>query len=279
MKQRYREQSRFSDPGPLAGLLDPLPAEVPADLPALMSIIRNVIVHYRASGLRFTGERLAEIDSRWVERILGVDQGRFPMPLADPRPEASRVVGCCRDFTLLTVAALRHHGVPARSRIGFASYLLDDWNCDHAVAEYWNGTRWVLADAQLDPERYPFDTADLPQFMTAAQAWDAHRRGLIDADVYGVDPSLPFRGHQFLLDSVLLEVAHRQRDEVLLWDQWGAITDRVADELADLLLSADTGDAAAEEALTKRYATDPALQFTGRVHCMSPSGFDGWVTV
>jgi len=279
MMQRYREQSRFSDPGPYAELLSPLPAAVPADLPALMSIVRNVIVHYGASGIGFTGDRLAEIDSRWAEKILAVDQGRFPMPLAHPRPEASRVVGCCRDFALLTVAALRHHGVPARVRVGFAPYLREDWNCDHAVAEYWNGTRWVLADPQLDPEQYPFNTADLPQFMTAAQAWDAHRRGLIDADTYGVDPSLPFKGHQFLLDSVLLELAHRQRDEVLLWDQWGAITDRVADELANLLLAADRGDAAAERALTDRYSTDPSLRLTTRVHCMSPSGFDGWVTV
>ncbi|WP_433045477.1 transglutaminase domain-containing protein [Dactylosporangium sp. CS-033363] len=275
MLQRYREQSRFSDPGPFGDLLDGLPD----GLPELMATVRNVVVHYRASGIAFDGSRLAEIDSRWVSRMLERDQERFPGPLAAQRPVAERVLGCCRDFTLLTVAALRQRQVPARSRVGFSPYFADDWNYDHVVAEYWNGRRWVLADAQLEPEDYPFDTADVPQFITAAQAWTAHRRGLIDADRYGVDPALPFRGHQFLLDSVLLEVAHRQCDEALLWDQWGAITDRTADELAELLLSADRGDLDAERTLAKRYETDPSLRLANRVHCMSPSGFDGWVSI
>ncbi|WP_433204968.1 transglutaminase-like domain-containing protein [Dactylosporangium sp. CS-047395] len=275
MLQRYREQSRFSDPGRFGELLDGLPD----GLPELMATVRNVVVHYRAAGIAFDGSRLAEIDSRWVSRMLERDQERFPGPLDGVRPVAERVLGCCRDFTLLTVAALRQRQVPARSRVGFSPYFADDWNYDHVVAEYWNGRRWVLADAQLEPADHPFDTADLPQFITAAQAWTAHRRGLIDADRYGVDPGLPFRGHQFLLDSVLLEVAHRQCDEALLWDQWGAITDRTADELAELLLSADRGDLDAERTLAKRYQTDPSLRLANRVHCMSPSGFDGWVSI
>jgi hypothetical protein len=273
MMQRYREQTRFSDPGRFADLLGY------EDVTGLLATVRNVVVHYRAAGITFTGERLAEIDSRWLTRMLELDQQRHPGPLDVPRPAAERVVGCCRDFTLLTIAALRQRGVPARSRVGFAPYFADDWNYDHVVAEYWDGRRWVMADAQLDPADHPFDTADVPQFITAAQAWTAHRRGLIDADRYGVDPALPFHGHQFLLDSVLLELAHRCGDEALLWDQWGAITDRTADELAELLLSADRGDIDAERTLTKRYETDPALHLDGRVHCMSPSGFDGWVAV
>ncbi|WP_432973191.1 transglutaminase domain-containing protein [Dactylosporangium sp. CA-233914] len=275
MTQRYREQSRFSDPGRFGELLD----ELPEDLAELMAVVRNVVVHYRAAGIAFTGPRLAEIDSRWVAKMLELDQQRFPGPLREPRPEAERVVGCCRDFALLTIAALRRRGVPARSRVGFSPYFAEDWNYDHVVAEYWNGRRWVLADPQLDPAAYPFDTADVPLFITAAQAWTAHRRGLIDADRYGVDPALPFRGHQFLLDNVLLEVAHRQGDEALLWDQWGAITDRTADELAELLLFADRGDTDAERSLAKRYASDPSLHLTNRVHCASPSGFDGWVSI
>jgi hypothetical protein len=275
MMQRYREQTRFSDPGRLGHLLD----DLPDDVPGLLAAVRNLVVHYRAAGITFTGDRLAEVDTRWLSRMLELDQGRFPVPLTEARPERERIVGCCRDFTLLTVAALRRRGVPARSRVGFAPYFAEDFNYDHAVAEYWNGRRWVLADAQLDPAAYPFNTADVPQFITAAQAWTAHRRGLIDAERYGVDPHLPFRGHQFLLDYVLLELAHRNGDEVLLWDQWGAITDRTADELAALLLSADRGDVDAEQELTKRYETDPALHIDGRVHCMSPSGFDGWVAV
>ena len=127
----YARQSDFSDPGPYTPLFDGLPT----DVRELAAVVRNVMVHYVAAGLTFTPERLAEIDNRWVERILDTDQGRHAAPLSAPRPEAERVVGCCRDFTLLTVAALRHQGVPARSRIGFAGYFGSEVHVDHVVVD------------------------------------------------------------------------------------------------------------------------------------------------
>src|ERR687898_951834 len=60
------------------------------------------------------------------------------------------VQGCCRDHTLLAVAALRHHGMPARSRVGFASYLsLTTWHHDHVIVEAWLGGRWRRFDTEL----------------------------------------------------------------------------------------------------------------------------------
>src|SRR5579859_7107237 len=176
----YARQSRYTDPGPYASLLD----DLPTDVRELAAVVRNVVVHYRASGIAFTADRLAEIDHRWLERLLATDQRRNAAPLAAPRAEADRVVGCCRDFTLLTVAALRHRGIPARSRVGFAGYFSPDFHTDHVIAEYWNGERWVFVDAELDPtETLPFDPADLPRegatpdgtppFRTAAQVWTA----------------------------------------------------------------------------------------------------------
>jgi hypothetical protein len=285
----YARQSRYTDPGPYAALFDPLPA---SDVGELAAVVRNVLVHYRAAGIEFTGERLNEIDHRWVERILATDQDRFAAPLATARPEDQRVVGCCRDFTLLTVAALRRHGVPARSRIGFAAYFASDFWCDHVVVEYWNGRRWVWADAQLDPSRdWGFDTCDLPRdlcaaglsgppvFASAAQVWTAYRRGEIDVEKYGVDPGLPIRGGAFVRNYVLHELAHRQRDELLLWDGWGVMGGELRgselgliDEVAALLLAADDGEIAAENDLGTRYAADPRLNPGDRVQCVSPSG-------
>jgi hypothetical protein len=284
--EEYARQSAFSNPGRYAELLDPLTAGVRE----IAAVVRNIVVHYRAAGITFTGDRLAEIDSRWIDRVLATDQGRFPVPLAEPRPPAERVAGCCRDFTLLTVAALRHHGVPARSRIGFAGYFDPNFHHDHVVVEYWDGTRWVFADAQLDPgSHWPFDTCDLPRlvgakpaappvFATAAQTWSAYRRGDIDVDRYGVDPNLPIRGGWFVRNYVLQELAHRQRDELLLWDGWGAMAEELSgdlglvDEVADLLLAADDGDASAERELSSRYAEDRRLNPGGRVTCRSPAG-------
>jgi Transglutaminase-like superfamily len=287
----YAPHSPYTDPGPYASLLEALPGPI-ADLTA---VVRNVLVHYRAAGITFHGERLAEIDLRWVERILATDQARNATPLAAPRPQAARVAGCCRDFTLLTVAALRHRGVPARSRIGFADYFGPGFHYDHVIAEYWNGDRWVFVDAQLEPRRHPFDTLDIPlnvgtaastpHFATAAQVWTAYRKGAIDVERYGVAPGLPYRGGGFVRNYVLSELAHRQRDELLLWDQWGAMGGdlrgsdlsgglSLIDEVAALMLAADDGSAAAERELSERYAADPRLCPGDRIRCVSPSGAD-----
>ncbi len=289
----YAVHSAYTDPGLLARCSPALPV----DLPALTSVVRNVLVHYRGGGFTFEGERLADIDNRWVDRILASDQRRFPQPLARPRPAEHRVAGCCRDFTLLTVAALREHGVPARSRVGFVNYFSDEseasagfW-CDHVIVEAWDGQRWIFADAQLDPAgEWGFDPLDLPRlvgatpsapplFATAAQVWTAYRRGDIDPSRYGVDPEIPLGGPWFIRNYVLAELAHRQRDELLLWDIWGDMSITLdgadvalADEVAALLLAADDGDPAAEATLDRRYAADPRLHPQGTVRCLSPTG-------
>jgi hypothetical protein len=92
----------------------------------------------------------------------------------------------------------------------------------------------------------------------------------------GVDESL--RGAWYVRNYVLQELAHRQRDELLLWDTWGAMRDDLGgdlgliDEVAALLLAADDGDERAEAELTARYAVDPRLHPAGRVRCLSPTG-------
>ncbi|MEV5986507.1 transglutaminase-like domain-containing protein [Streptomyces sp. NPDC052051] len=63
-------------------------------------------------------------------------------------------VGVCRDFALLHCSFLRHVGVPARLRSGFADYVgSDGFHGDHVVTEYWDAERgWLLADPQMaDP--------------------------------------------------------------------------------------------------------------------------------
>lgn len=289
----YATQSAFSDPGKYRELFD----QLPTDLPELTAVMRNLIVHYRASGIPFPPDRLEEVNSRWVERMLDADRSRFDTPLAQPRPIELRCVGCCRDFALFTVAALRHQGVPARSRVGFATYFSPDFNYDHVITEYWNGDRWVFIDAELDPDAYPFDPLNIPHrvgaapvapplFPTSAQVWTALRNGEIDRDRYGVAPEIPeLRGEWFVHGYVLKELAHRQRDELLLWDIWGCMDQQlddeavaVGDEIAALLLAADDGDAAAEEELSDRYARDDRVRPGGTVGCFAPTG-EGFVRI
>ncbi|RAO35933.1 hypothetical protein PSN13_02357 [Micromonospora saelicesensis] len=274
----YRRHSPYSDPGRHGGLLD----AVASDIPSVAATARNVIVHYRAGGVDLPVDRLDEVNRRWVDRILDTDQSRFPLSLTADRPAVDRVAGCCRDHTLLSIAILRQHRIPSRSRVGFASYFTPGWHHDHVLMEYWNGERWVWADPELDPagdrrfDGYDIDpTAGL--FDSAARVWSAYRAGTIDPDVYGVAPDVPVHGAWLIYNYVLHELAHRQKDELLLWDSFGAMTDdlanadlTLADEIAALLLEADDGDEAAEKALADRYATDSRLRPGAQVRSFSP---------
>jgi hypothetical protein len=275
----YIGQTEYSDPRAYAPLL----AELPADLPSLGAAVRNLIVHYRGSGITFPDERLAEVESRWVDRILAHDQQRFPGSLLKPRAIEDRVVGCCRDFTLLSVAALRLHGVPARSRVGFADYFNPDFHVDHVITEWWDGSRWRATDVEVDPAwGLPVDGLDVPLarggLVPASRVWKAYRCGEIDVDTYGVGADVPLRGAWFVRNYVLNETAHRYGDELLLWDTFGAQSLELdgdltlIDEVADLLIAADEGDAGADRTLEERYRADPRLHPGPRVTSYSPRG-------
>jgi hypothetical protein len=280
----YADQTPYSDPGEHAELFDALPS----DIAGLTAVIRNLLIHYRGGGIEFTGDRYEEINHRWVSAMLATDQRRNGTALAVPREPFDRVVGCCRDYTLMTVSALRHKGIPARSRIGFSSYFAEGFNHDHVVVEYWNGERWVMVDAQLDPgPHWKFDPQDMVPgwFRSAAEVWLGYRSGELDGDDFGVDPALPIRGGWFIRNYVFFQLAHLQGDELLLWDSWGAMTGsldgadlELTDEIATLLVAADNGDDAASELLAARYAADPDLHPEDRIVQLSPAG-DPPVTV
>jgi hypothetical protein len=259
----YTKQSRYSDPGRHAALIDALPA----DIAEIGAVVRNVHVHYRASGIEFSPERMAEIDSRWVETMLEFDQARGARPLHEKREE--KVVGCCRDAALLTVSALRAKGVPARTRVGFAGYLEPGYHVDHVIAEYFDGGRWIATDTEVAIDEVELGPGGL---RTAAQVWTGYRRGEIDADNYGVGPGVPIGGPAMMRRYVLFEVAHRYGDELLLWDFWGDTSPELIDEVAAMLLAADAGAAGAEEALERRYATDSRLHPGELVLTISPAG-------
>ena len=283
----HASHSRYSDPGEWVALV----AAVPADPVGVSEVARNLIVHYRASGLPLPAETRDDVHSRRLERILALDQSRHATPLAEFREPMERVQGCCRDHTLFCVGVLRQHGVPARSRVGFAGYFHDDYHVDHVIVEAWLGDRWRRFDPELEEPRPGVeDPTDMGPsepagqgFVTAAEAWMAYRSGLIDPDRYGVDPDMPlFRGPRFLFDEVIYEVAHRFGDELLLWDCWGRmgvpgepVSESDAgwlDEVVELVLAADGGDVEAEKRLHDRYRLDEGLRPGSTVMRASPFG-------
>ena len=277
-------QSAYSEPGRHAQLFE----RVEPTIESVSAMARNVVVHYQAPGLELPRESRPDVDLRWVEAILATDQRRHHAPLDCERPVEARVQGCCRDHSLLAVAALRHHGVPARSRVGFASYLVESWHCDHVVVEIWIEGRW----RRFDPEvAQPFpalrDPTDIPlspdgPFLTAAEAWLGHRAGRLDVTRFGAPEHAALQGDPFVHAKVICELAHRFGDELLLWDRWGAMNPHqfhapprdidLVDEIATLLVGADHGHASAERELLDRYRRDPRLHPGSFVHSISPTG-------
>jgi hypothetical protein len=273
----YAAHSAYSDPGRHAPLLRALPGTA-ADL---CVAARNVIAHYRAELVDLPEERWGEIDSRWLEVILSVDQARHDKPLAAPRALPDRVAGCCRDHTLFVVGGLREQGVPARSRVGFAGYFTPGYHHDHVIVEYADGGRWRRTDPEVAPGHAEFDPGDMAAgpdapFQTAAEVWQGYRAGELDPDTYGVFPGSPFAGPAFIRGYVIFEVAHRFGDELLLWDDWGATEgdgdEEMVDRLAGLLVRADADDAAAEEELYAWYRSDDRLHPGDSVTQNSPYG-------
>ncbi len=247
----YATHSRFTDPGPLAGWLD----GVGPDLAELRRVATGLVFHFWGNGditdHGFPAERLAEVDLRYAADMLARLHELNPAPLGGPRAPTERIVGCCRDFTLLFVSMARHHGIPARSRVGFAGYLAPGWYLDHVVAEVWDGRRWRLIDPQF-PE-CEVDLMDVPRdrFLVGADAWRACRSGAIEPDRFAVSPELTVPGTRGLTQvrhDLVQDLASLNKHEMILWDLWGGLSDdpelseedvAAADELAASLQAPD----------------------------------------
>ncbi|MDX3585553.1 transglutaminase domain-containing protein [Streptomyces europaeiscabiei] len=240
----YTAQSAFTDPNDLA----PLYADLPRDPARLARVARDLMIH-RGEGETFgyatPRERLHnDAETRYLDDILRIVVERNDAPLSHRREPEDRFVGVCRDFSLLHCSLLRHTGVPARLRSGFATYFGDNgFHGDHVVTEYWDPARgWLLADAQLtdplivDAWSIDFDPMDVPRdrFLVAGKAWRAIREDGADPRSFGLHPPEegPLHGEWFVAGNVRLDLADLNKVETLLWDIWGTETE-AGQELVD----------------------------------------------
>jgi hypothetical protein len=241
----YASQSAVTSPGALASLM----ADVPTSIHRLRQVAHGLVIHYRDDRPLEVGvprERLTEIDSRYGEKMLARLTELQAGSLLDPRPPTQRLVGCCRDFTVLFLAMARAAGIPSRGRVGFARYFDANLGLDHELAEVWDedARRWRLVDANLDKDHVDptdgrrIDPLDVTRdrFLVAGVAWQLCRSGEADPETFMVDPSLDVentRSWPYLQHSLIHDLAALNKQEMLLWDAWG-LADQHSTDLHDL---------------------------------------------
>jgi hypothetical protein len=269
----FTQQGRMSDPGVYASLYENLPTSISE----LVKLVQGITIHIfwaERYGLKIPAERMDELQLRSMERRLARTIELDPRPLGEARSIEKKLLGNCRDHSLLLASLLRHQGIPARARCGFGAYFMPDHFEDHWVTEYWNqeNSRWVLVDAQLDDlqcdvMKIPFDTLDVPrdQFIVGGKAWQMCRSGEQDADKFGI---FDMHGLGFVRGNFVRDVASLNKMELLPWDCWGVILNEKLDNPDDLSVLDEVATLTASdvpdfEAVRSRYESDPRLHVNG----------------
>jgi len=270
----YARPGMMTNAGDQAGMLKGLPA----DLPGLCRVVQNNLLHVhwaKRYDVEVTPEREAEVQLRRAASMLASIAAQDDRLLTVARPVEKRLLGNCRDFSVMLCALLRHQGVPARARCGFATYFRPQAYEDHWVCECVppGMDRWVRVDAQLDDFQrkvlgIAFDPCDMPakgQFVPAGQAWLMCRRGEADPEKFGI---FDMHGMWFIQGNLIRDFLALNRIEILPWDPWGMMDDgkgepaereRTAKELDLLAEMTLAGDEALPE-LRAVLARDPRLR-------------------
>ncbi|HET7343400.1 MAG TPA: transglutaminase-like domain-containing protein [Methylomirabilota bacterium] len=281
MLDYYAAHGPITDPGPEAAAF----VGLPRDVRALARVVQGLIFHYMADeailGWRPPKERLAEIDTRTVRGMLARLRALDPRPLSEPRPPERRLLGCCRDFTVLLCAMARQAGIPVRARVGFARYFVPGFHVDHEIVEWWDERerRWRLLDPELSERHVAhytigFDPGDVPreQFLVGGRAWQLCRAGQADPETFGLVPQLREpRGLRFVRGHVVQDLAALNKLELLLWDTWGVMREGLDAALPLLDEAAEVTQATDGFADVRRLGATPGLAVGDVVYSLSPA--------
>ena len=258
----------YTAPGPLTALdgvssavLQPVathPVEICRPVHAL------VIQPSDAQELGLASERFSENQIRPVSKLVLALLALDGTPLSVPREPDKRVIGTCRHFAVISCALLRYRGIRARVRCGFATYFQPGQSLDHWITEYWDDMsgRWVRIDSEILGQDVLSNPEDLRpgEFLSGGEAWDAFRRGEIDASQFGVYGTENW-GVGEIRGNAVKDLAALNKVETLPWDVWGRMEDAYKgrtgadyDELLDMLAAVSAANDPA--AIASLYARD-----------------------
>ena len=289
----YVTHSVVTEPRKYQGMFE----NFPQSISEICAIVHGVYLHFvegKAYGHKIPESRLREINIRYVEEMLDVIFRLDNRPLNEQRSPEKRLVGYCRTAAVLFSSIARQVGIPARHRVGFATYFVEtsqERPGSHEIAEVWNSTenRWQLVDPHLDQpmikkNNISFDPFDVPrdQFLVAGQAWKACRQGKTDPNGYGIGD---FRGLPFVRNNMIQDLAALNKMEPLNWDSWGLMQKGVESmnddewKLLDQVAKLTGGASSAFEEIRSIYDGSPMLKVPQKIKSYSPVGGPTEVTL
>ncbi|MGD9099507.1 MAG: transglutaminase domain-containing protein, partial [Anaerolineae bacterium] len=244
----YTSHSPITDPGPYAYLYD----DLPDDLGGLVAAIHAVLLHKQDAdhhSVPLTKISRREQHLRTMQQRLGNIVSLDPSPLTVVRELKARQIGWCREFAVFMVSMLRHKGIPARMRVGFIDYFVEEppYKADHWITEYWDEERaaWRLIDPNLEgleredleaqvkaPFRAGLDMMDLrrdDEFYAAGSAWKLARAGELKADLCRANRR--WRGWPCIRGNLLHDFQALNKTELMIWDYWDELSRKPESEM------------------------------------------------
>jgi hypothetical protein len=279
----YSQHGPMSNPGKHTNLLK----DIHADITQVVRIVQGTTLHVfwaERYGYPIPPERKAELQLRSMEKRLARLMELEPCSVQEERSIDRRLLGNCRDFSLMFVMLLREQGIPARARCGFGTYFMPDHFEDHWVGEYWNEAeqRWILVDAQLDDMQcrslnISFNPLDVPrdQYIVGGQAWQMARSGQADPQKFGI---ADMHGLWFIRGDFIRDIAALNKMELLPWDCWGLIEgdgDSISKtdfEFLDKSAQLSCGDVPEFGRVKQLYENDARLNMPGVLRSYTPDG-------
>ncbi|HBG6315764.1 TPA: excinuclease ABC subunit UvrA [Clostridioides difficile] len=252
----YKNQSIITNPKKFENKYQDLP-KTPIEL---LKVVQSLVIHGdqgKLYGISFnkqqSDEELLRTIPQMLKRIFEINSN----PLTIPRNPKQRLVGMCRDYSLLLVSLLRYRGFEARMRAGFANYFESELTYeDHWLVEYYDTLkkRWIRIDAQIDDiqKNYfqiNFDTHDVGKtdgFLTGSEAWIRCQQGHAHPDDFGYNKN--WKGWHSVKGNLLHDFNNMIGLELLPWDLWTELSSKkynqltraeknLLDEMAEILSS------------------------------------------
>jgi len=203
--------------------------DLPRDIPSIVKVVQNCLIHQHWAnqyGIEVNENNIFEVNICEVEnKLKRLNQKRITN-INDLITLDNKLIGICRDFTVLITSLCRELNIPARSRCGFADYFEDGKYIDHWVCEIWNENekRWIMVDAQLDKYQSnmleitfnPLDIKD-QHFITADQAWLMCRDNQFDPNIFGI---FKWWGYDYLRCNLILDANSLVGMAMQPWDFW-----------------------------------------------------------